>query len=360
LLAGPSGVHQLLVKKSVTMEQKMVKAAATKTQQREPTIRPAAEQPAAESPKSDHLRFGTRDAERRRRFVDLGHEDIARILTIKNVMTENLDRFADDFFDYLGHIEEAAPLLKNAAALATARKLKREHLIAMAQGEYGSSYAEQRVRLGLLYASVGLEVRVFLGAFHHLMRAVGAEIMKRFAKNPAAGFEIFMSLKKLAFFDIAIIVDVLTDQRERIIAAQQTAIRELSTPVLQVRDRLLILPIIGLIDSERAMQLTESLLQAIRANRARMVVMDVTGVAAVDSKVANHLIQTVAAAGLMGARVIVTGLSADVAQALVALGVNLSRVNTIGDLQGGLEEAERMLGYKVVPLDALPKPQLSV
>jgi rsbT co-antagonist protein RsbR len=341
------------------MEQDMAKAAATKTQQREPTVwpAPAPEQPAAESPKSDHLRFGTRDAERRRRFVDLGHEDIARILTIKNVMTENLDRFADDFFDYLGHIEEAAPLLKNATALATARKLKREHLIAMVQGEYGSSYAEQRVRLGLLYASVGLEVRVFLGAFHHLMRAVGNEIMKRFVKTPQAGFEIFMSLKKLAFFDIAIIVDVLTDQRERIIASQQTAIRELSTPVIQIRDRLLILPIIGLIDSERAMQLTESLLQAIRANRARVVVMDVTGVAAVDSKVANHLIQTVAAAGLMGARVIVTGLSADVAQALVALGVDLSRINTIGDLQGGLEEAERMLGYKVVPLDALPKPQ---
>jgi rsbT co-antagonist protein RsbR len=81
--------------------------------------------------------------------------------------------------------------------------------------------------------------------------------------------------------------------------------------------------------------------------------MDITGVAAVDSKVANHLIQTVAAARLMGATVIVTGLSADVAQALVALGVDLGRINTIGDLQGGLEEAERLLGYKVVPLDAL-------
>jgi rsbT co-antagonist protein RsbR len=88
--------------------------------------------------------------------------------------------------------------------------------------------------------------------------------------------------------------------------------------------------------------------------------MDVTGVAAVDSKVANHLIQTVAAARLMGASVIVTGLSADVAQALVALGVDLTRINTIGDLQGGLEEAERMLGYKVVPLEALPKPPAGI
>jgi rsbT co-antagonist protein RsbR len=342
------------------MERNMAKAQAAKNQQQEARVHPAPPpELTAASPtaSADQRRFGTRDVERRRKIVDLGHEDVARILTIKSVMTENLDRFTDTFFDYLGHLEEAAPLLKNSTALETARRLKREHLIAMVQGEYGSAYAEQRVRLGVLYASLGLEIRVFLGAFHHLMRAIGTEIMRRFAKTPQAGFEIFMSLKKVAYLDIAIIADVMIDQRERIIGAQQAAIRELSTPVLQVRDRLLILPMIGMIDSERAMQLTENLLQAIRTNRARVVVMDVTGVAAVDSKVANHLIQTVAAARLMGAVVIVTGLSADVAQALVALGVDLGRINTIGDLQGGLEEAERLLGYKVVPLEALPKPQ---
>jgi rsbT co-antagonist protein RsbR len=79
-----------------------------------------------------------------------------------------------------------------------------------------------------------------------------------------------------------------------------------------------------------------------------MVVMDITGVAAVDSKVANHLIQTVAAARLMGSTVIITGLSADVAQALVALGVDLGKITTTADLQGGLEEAERMLGYRII------------
>jgi rsbT co-antagonist protein RsbR len=78
--------------------------------------------------------------------------------------------------------------------------------------------------------------------------------------------------------------------------------------------------------------------------------MDITGVAIIDSKVANHLMQTVAAAKLMGALVIVTGLSGGVAQTLVALGLELSRLSTVGDLQGGLEEAERMLGYRVVRL----------
>jgi rsbT co-antagonist protein RsbR len=143
---------------------------------------------------------------------------------------------------------------------------------------------------------------------------------------------------------IAVTVGVsFVEERERVIREQQEAIRELSTPVLQVRDRLLILPIIGMLDSARARQLTEQLLGAIQANRARVVVIDITGVAAIDLGVANHLVQTVEAARLMGAGTIITGLSSKIAQTLVDLGVDLAMMKTVGDLQGGLEEAERLL-----------------
>jgi rsbT co-antagonist protein RsbR len=137
------------------------------------------------------------------------------------------------------------------------------------------------------------------------------------------------------------------DERERVIRQQQDAIRELSTPVLPVRERLLILPIIGVLDNERARQLTEQLLSAIRTHRAKVVVIDITGAPEVDATVANHLVQTVDACRLMGARVIITGLSPKIAQTLVTLGVDLSKIHTMGDLQGGLEEAERLLGYPV-------------
>ncbi len=137
------------------------------------------------------------------------------------------------------------------------------------------------------------------------------------------------------------------DERERVIRQQQDAIRELSTPVLPVRERLLILPIIGVLDSERARQLTEQLLSGIRTHRAKVVVIDITGAPDVDATVANHLVQTVDASRLMGASVIITGLAPTIAQTLVTLGVDLSKIQTIGDLQGGLEEAERLLGYTV-------------
>jgi rsbT co-antagonist protein RsbR len=137
------------------------------------------------------------------------------------------------------------------------------------------------------------------------------------------------------------------EERERVIRQQQDALRELSTPVLPVRERLLILPIIGVLDSERARQLTEQLLAGIRTHRAKVVVIDITGAPEVDAVVANHLVQTVDASRLMGASVIITGLSPTIAQTLVTLGVDLSKMNTIGDLQGGLEEAERLLGFTV-------------
>src|SRR5207247_8697677 len=100
------------------------------------------------------------------------------------------------------------------------------------------------------------------------------------------------------------------------------------TPGRQVRDRLLILPIIGVIDPQRARQVTEQLLRGIRNNRAKVVVMDITGVPSVDATVANHLLQTVDASRLMGANVIVTGLSSEIAQTLVTIGVDLGKVTT--------------------------------
>jgi rsbT co-antagonist protein RsbR len=141
------------------------------------------------------------------------------------------------------------------------------------------------------------------------------------------------------------------EERERVIRQQQASIKELSTPVLPVRERLLVLPIIGVLDGERAYQLTEQLLSAIRRHRAKVVVMDITGAPDVDEAVANHLVRTVDASRLMGASVIITGLSPEIAQTLVTIGVDLSKMNTIGDLQGGLEEAERLLGYAVTRSD---------
>lgn len=290
------------------------------------------------------------DVARRKQLVSLDADDVARLVDIRDIVTRHVDDLTSTFFAHLSTVPEAKVLLGYRELANEARVLKRAHLLEMVQGEYGLSYVEQRVRLGLLYGRVGLGTKVFVGAFSRVVARAGELVMAE-SPNPDDGFRRFLSFQKLAFFDIGIHNDVVVHERDRTIGRQSEAIRELSTPVLQIRERLLLLPLIGLIDTHRARLVTENLLRAIRDTRARVVVIDVTGVATVDTKVANHLFQTVTAARLMGARAIVSGVSADVAQSMVSLGVELSPFVTVSDLQGALEDAEHLLGYRVVRME---------
>ncbi len=193
----------------------------------------------------------------------------------------------------------------------------------------------------------GVETHEVLGIVLLLRDVLARSLRQKYGDDYELLNRVFDAYEPAANRIAATVGVSFVEQRERVIRQQQEAIRELSTPVLQVRERLLILPIIGVIDAQRARQLTEQLLRAIRSNRAKVVVVDVTGVPAIDSAVANHLVQTVEASRLMGASVIITGLSSEIAQTLVTIGVDLSKMNAVGDLQGGIEEAERLLGYKV-------------
>ena len=136
-------------------------------------------------------------------------------------------------------------------------------------------------------------------------------------------------------------------EKLEIIATQSRAMLELSTPVIQVWDEILVLPLIGTIDTARAAQIMESLLEAVVKNRASVVIVDITGVPVVDTKVANHLIKTVQATRLLGAEAVVTGVSPHNAQTLVRLGVDLTAITTRSSLQAGLRYAFGRTGQKV-------------
>lgn len=137
-------------------------------------------------------------------------------------------------------------------------------------------------------------------------------------------------------------------EAEKVIREQQEKLSRFSTPVLRAYEGLLVLPVVGLIDSKRVQQLTQNLLESIQVNRARVAVLDITGVPVMSSSIANHLIVTATAADLMGAKIIMTGLSGEIARTLAELGVDLSNITTVADLQSGIEMALKLLGQRVV------------
>lgn len=135
--------------------------------------------------------------------------------------------------------------------------------------------------------------------------------------------------------------------REKMIERQSRAIIDLSTPVLQVWPQIILMPLVGVVDTRRAQQVMEDLLNAIARDRALIAILDVTGVPVIDTRVALHLTKTVSAANMLGAQVIITGISPDAAQTLVKLDIDLKNIRTRGTLHFGLVEALRMLGQKV-------------
>ena len=132
------------------------------------------------------------------------------------------------------------------------------------------------------------------------------------------------------------------------IAQQRATISELQTPVIQVWEGILALPIVGTVDTARAQDMTEALLERIVATGSEIVLLDITGVPVVDTAVARHLLETVSAARLLGADVLIVGLSSRTAMTLVQLGIDLSHVTTRATLAKGLEFAFRRLGLAVV------------
>jgi rsbT co-antagonist protein RsbR len=140
--------------------------------------------------------------------------------------------------------------------------------------------------------------------------------------------------------------------REEIIYRQQQELLELSTPVIKVWDGVLSLPLIGTLDSARTQVVMESLLQQIVATGSSVAILDISGVPAVDTLVAQHLLKTVAATRLMGADCIISGIRPEIAQTMVGLGVDLSSVRTKASMADALKEAMRDIGLKIVRTDA--------
>ncbi|MGD7034028.1 STAS domain-containing protein [Methylotuvimicrobium buryatense] len=142
--------------------------------------------------------------------------------------------------------------------------------------------------------------------------------------------------------------ETYVDSREKIIAQQSLSLLELSSPAVLLWNQVILLPLIGLIDTLRARQFTERLLEAIARHEAAVSIIDVTGVPIFDTGVAKHIMKAVDAAQLLGSRVVMTGLSPEGAQTLTKLGIAFDGVISRASLRAGMAEALKMIGCRIV------------
>jgi len=154
--------------------------------------------------------------------------------------------------------------------------------------------------------------------------------------------------KKNIIGGLEFILDITEKVRdEKRLEEQSRTIREISTPAIELWDRVLILPVLGVIDSMRAQQMTDTMLNKIKETSSRVIILDIQGVAAVDTAVANHLIKITKATRLMGCQCIISGISPAVANAIVQLGIDMGDVKTNSTLREALVDSFTMLNLEV-------------
>ncbi len=259
-----------------------------------------------------------------------------------HILEENLDEVLIDAFTHA--IERGAISIDRIRAIAQLNTPFRQR--ALFDGEW-DSYLKQlrtfraevtergmalldwyRIATAFRFAMLSL----LFGAYDNSLAQLGPAIsaMEMFVDNAVAALSVDYMLEEHAAIEE--------------LSAKSHA---LSIPVLQVREQLLIAPLIGEFDAIRARQMTGQILQAIGQMRAKVMVIDITGLFAVDSAVVTAIMQVVEAAKLMGATVLLTGMSTAIAASVVSLRADLGDLRTLGDLQSGIEEAEHLLGYIV-------------
>ncbi|MEL6186784.1 MAG: protoglobin domain-containing protein [Myxococcota bacterium] len=275
-------------------------------------------------------------------WCQIGPRESELIVAFARAHGEIVGELVAAFYDHILSFDRSKRFFHDPDTLSRVKRLQHVYFERMLSGQYDVEYFEDRQRIGTIHARIGLGAEWFIGAYDILLKTLSLRLHTWY-EDAETLRDIYLAFQRVAHLDIALAVDAYTSEREDIIARQQRLLTELPTPVLTLKEGLLLLPIVGALDAARTQRLTEELLEGVKGQRARVVVVDVTGVTELDTMVANNLVQAIRAAALMGAESVVTGVSTQVARTLVRLGVDVEQLNTVGDLRAGLEAAELRL-----------------
>jgi rsbT co-antagonist protein RsbR len=278
-----------------------------------------------------------------------GSDDRAGLRDFWSVYDAQFAEISAELTLSLARNAEIGPLIAQMSPeeRASQDKVSRELLRKLIFEDAWEPYLENLRTQGAFYARGGLGFSTWYVVIGEFRRSIQPRLAEAYLTDPPRLLRALEAVNTFTEIAMGTIGEAYLGAKEQVILEQQIAIQELSTPILPLREGLLLLPLVGIMDSHRARQVTENLLNAIGTHRARAVVIDITGVPAVDSMVANHLIQTTQAARLMGTTVVITGISTENAQTLVRIGIDPGSLNCVGDIQSGLEAAARLLAPDV-------------
>ena len=293
------------------------------------------------------LKLDEDERKRRLAFFELTEEDFKRLTGLKAFADRWTHEITEGLYELIMGNPESRAFFPDEATLARVKKLQNSYFLGLFSGNYDLDYVRDRLRVGAAHERIGMPPKLYLGAYRRYLALIHARLLDHFKGNEIEAAKALSSIKKIIFFDMAIAIDTYIAAYLETVTRHQAAIRELSTPVIKVHDRILLLPIVGTVDTQRAHQIMETVLVQVVEQQAKVMILDIAGVPVVDTKVADHILKTTAAVQLLGAQTILTGISASVARTVVQLGVEITRMHTRSKLSEGIELALSIVGKKI-------------
>lgn len=261
-----------------------------------------------------------------------------------------LPKLMDKFYERLEQLPYFDEYFPDKEPISRVKSAQRHYWEVFFKGKIDDAYLKSRNMVADVHSKIDLPMEYYLSAVNYFYEEMVRFLMKNM-KSGAQHSETVLALSKLCHLDTAIVTCRTSTNYAQKRIDQGRAMWEMATPITEIWDGVLLLPLAGIIDSNRALDLTAKSLETIYSKQAQCFILDISGIAVVDSAVANHLIKITKATHLMGCESIISGLSPNVAQSIVNLGVDIGNIETTTSIRGALLYAFTKVGYDVRKLN---------
>lgn len=270
-------------------------------------------------------------------------DDLRRIETFGVQALERMDELVERWYAWLEVLPDYQDFFSDPETLARVQKLQEGYWDLFMSAAVDDEYVSRRVLVGEAHARIGLSLNTYFAGMN-MFQELFSEVVRDGDFEEDERQATIDAVSKLIHFDTAIVVDTYNRLVEQTLTAQSRALMEMSTPVTEIWEGLLFLPIVGIIDSRRSRDIMNATLSKIADTQARVFILDISGVGVVDTAVANHLIKITRATKLMGCETTISGVSPAIAQTIVDLGIDVGEVKTTATMRDALADAVQLVG----------------
>ena len=273
-------------------------------------------------------------------------DDLMRIKAFHKIVSPRSEELIDAWYSWLERQPEFEQFFTDRETVERVRNLQDQYWGEFFRGQVDDDYIQKRRKLGETHARIGLPPNTYFAGMNMFFELF-SEVLNDSAAAEEDQSKTLESITKCLHLDIAVVIDTYNSMVEERLTAQAKSLMEMSTPVTQIWSGILLLPIVGIIDSVRARDVMNAALAKIAETQARIFIMDISGVGVVDTAVANHLVKITKATQLMGCEATISGVSPAIAQTMVELGVDVGTVNTTSTMRDALSDAFHRVGFEI-------------